>query len=240
MITTAKHGANGWCFGCSRAVTIGRGLDRDKCQRTGCEGQVRRVKNWKALEIGLHAFRLADGYFAHSAAMTVASQPGAPALLPAGDLSPASQVLRKDGSAHKFSLPHYLGQASGDQRIRDDFDRIWLTHTFLTIGHALKSASKTNQLFHAPELELIYHVRNGIAHGNRFHFDDKGKQRLADHPAHNRLAQLRVGGLLEIIAATMEGEEVLFAFAAPGDLLDVLISASEYLKRMGVGDPVRL
>jgi len=243
MNARAKNGANGWCFGCSQPATIAIGLDRDNCRRKGCKGQVRRVQNWTALEIGLQTFRLADGYFAHSAAMTVASHPQAGALLTAARRLPGNQVLRKDGSAHKFSLAHYLGLAGRDQSIRDDFDRIWLSHTFLEVGHTLKNASKkstlkTNDIFHAPELELIYHIRNGIAHGNRFHFDDNGKKRLAKHAADNRLSQHRVGGLLEI-TEKMEGKQVLFSFAAPGDLLDVLTSASEYLKRMGVGDQLR-
>jgi hypothetical protein len=34
--------------------------------------------------------------------------------------------------------------------------------------------------------ELVYHRRNGMAHGNRFNIDDRGKNRLAAHEAHNQ------------------------------------------------------
>jgi hypothetical protein len=220
-------------------VTIARGLDRGKCQRKNCEGQVRRVRNWKALEVGLRAFRLADGYFAYSAAMAVASQPEAATLAPTGSPLPAGQVLRKNGTSYNFDTLYYLGEARNDRRLRDDFDRIWLTHTFLDVGHALqvaiKSTSKNEPLLRIPLLELIYHIRNGLSHGNRFSFNDYGKSRLAQYPANNHIAQIRAGGPLEI-NANMEGNEVLFKFAAPGDMLDILLSTSEYLKKVGIGD----
>ncbi|MBO0695527.1 MAG: hypothetical protein J2P56_05435 [Verrucomicrobia bacterium] len=67
--------------------------------------------------------------------------------------------------------------------IREEFPRIWLTGALLAIGDALKE----NKYFdHAPELELVYHLRNGIAHGNCFEFTDPGRKRLAKYPAHNR------------------------------------------------------
>ncbi len=40
-------------------------------------------------------------------------------------------------------------------------------------------------------------------------------------------------------APAQQGGEVLFDFAGPGDLLDLLMSAEVYLLRMGVGDPLR-
>jgi hypothetical protein len=52
----------------------------------------------------------------------------------------------------------------------------------------------------APILELVYHLRNGIAHGNRFNIDDRGKKRLAAHEAHNRKATVKspLGTVYEI------------------------------------------
>ncbi|MFZ0267219.1 hypothetical protein [Caulobacter sp.] len=41
---------------------------------------------------------------------------------------------------------------------------------------------------HAPILEMVYHLRNGMAHGGKFNIDDRGKRRLARYPAHNRQA----------------------------------------------------
>jgi hypothetical protein len=42
----------------------------------------------------------------------------------------------------------------------------------LTLGDALQ----VHRYFdHSPELELIYHLRNGVAHGNRFTFTKAGK-----------------------------------------------------------------
>jgi hypothetical protein len=74
----------------------------------------------------------------------------------------------------------------------------------------------------APELELIRHVRNGIGHGNRFDIRDPSRSLLSTLPT-----------------IALRGTGVLFDFAGPADLLDVLTSAKIYLKRMGVGDPLR-
>src|SRR5258708_6446563 len=72
---------------------------------------------------------------------------------------------------------------------------------------------------------------NGIAHGNRFRIDNP--RSLIQFPAHSRLAHIRVGGALEVTAA-QQGKEVLFDFAGPGELLDLLVSVEVYLIRMGV------
>ena len=107
---------------------------------------------------------------------------------------------------------------------------------FLAIGDAL---SETRYFDHAPELELIYHLRNGVAHGNRFHFTDFGKKRLADHPAHNRFTPFRTDTTKFEITTALEGQPVLFDFMGPADVLDLLGAVGVYLWRMGQGDPLR-
>ena len=59
----------------------------------------------------------------------------------------------------------------------------------LAVGDALK---RHKYFDHAPELELVYHLRNGIAHGNRFTFTTHGRERLAKYPADNRDAALHM------------------------------------------------
>ena len=54
----------------------------------------------------------------------------------------------------------------------------------------------------------------------------------------NQLASVRGKIPLEITPA-LDGREVLFGFAGPADFLDLLTSAELYLKRMGLGEPLR-
>jgi hypothetical protein len=155
---------------------------------------------------------------------------------------PVGQVARSDGSFHVFDFNHYLDQARTNPLIARDLDRVWIVGAYLVVGDALqKHGTPPKRYFdRAPELELelelIRHVRNGIAHNNHFRIDNLAD--LAQHPAHNRMAHVRGGKVLEVTAADQD-REVLFDFAGSADLLDLLISAEIYLKRMGVGDPLR-
>ena len=107
--------------------------------------------------------------------------------------------------------------------IREEFPRIWLTGSLLAVGDALKD---DNYFDHAPELELVYHLRNGVAHGNRFEFTVSGRKRLAEHPAHNRDAAFE-------ITLALDGKRVLFDFIEAGDVLDLLLSVASHLDELG-------
>jgi len=90
-------------------------------------------------------------------------------------------VTRKNGPPWTFGVQDTFYEAEVRDRIREEFPRIWLTGSLLRVGDALRD----NDYFdHAPELELIYHLRNGVAHGNRFKITNL--VRLKKHPAHNR------------------------------------------------------
>jgi hypothetical protein len=105
----------------------------------------------------------------------------------------------------------------------------------LAIGDALKPHGYFNR---APELELLRHLRNGVAHGNTFRIDNL--KDLEKFPAHNRLAWIRGDNKTEFeITPNLQNQPVLFDFMGPGDILDLLISASNYLERMGNGDALR-
>jgi hypothetical protein len=179
---------------------------------------------------------MGQGHYVHSAAITIAAHPDARTLSPPrgpGNPMPVGRVVRKDGTFHTFDFNHYLDQARTDPLIADDLNRVWISGAYLVVGDAL---ARHGYFDRAPELELIRHVRNGIGHGNRFRIDDPSK--LVKFPAHNRLAKVRGGAVLEIIPS-LQGREVLFDFAGPADLLDVLISVETYLVRTGVSDPAR-
>jgi hypothetical protein len=117
----------------------------------------------------------------------------------------------------------------------DDLARVWLVGALLTVGDAL-----TNQSYfdHAPELELLRHLRNGVAHGNVFRITDL--QRLNQFPAHNRLACIKSDtNFVFEITPNVQGQPVLFDFMGPADVVDLLRSVALYLIRMGNGEPLR-
>ncbi len=184
-------------------------------------------------QIGQLAERLVDGYYAHIAAITVAAHPQARQLAPVnlpGHAVPVGIVRRKDGTEHGFHFLHYLEIAATRKDIIDELPRVWLAGSLLTIGDAL---SRHRYFDHAAILELVYHLRNGIAHGNRFKFTRTGLQRLKDYPAHNRNAFIQ-GDLKEIFEITpaLEGQTVLFDYAGPANLLDILFSVGHHLLRL--------
>ena len=181
-------------------------------------------------QIGQLAERLAQGYNAHSAAITVACHPKAvelaPSILP-GHLVSIGFVRRKDGTEHAFHFTHYLKMVAADPQIADELPRVWLSGSLLTIGDAL---ARHRYFDHAPILELVYHLRNAIAHGNHFKFTTRGLERLKKHPAHNRDAFIQ-GDLKQIfeITSDLEGTCLLFDYLGPGNVLDILMSVGHHL-----------
>jgi hypothetical protein len=80
------------------------------------------------------------------------------------------------------------------------------------------------QINRVPELELLRHLRNGVAHGNVFRIDNPAS--LIKFPAHNRLAWVRSDSKAELeITPSLQGQPVLIDFMAPGDLETSLISS---------------
>jgi hypothetical protein len=183
------------------------------------------------------AHQLANGYYAFVVAHYVAVNPlSINALPPAKEpgQNPTGQLPRKDGTFHTIDLRHYL------DLLREDFDlqghvlRAWATGALLTLGDALDK-DKRNYFDRAPVLELVYHLRNGIAHGNRFTIKDSGKKRLANYPAHNGQAAVRSPGAVFEITSETTGP-VLFDFLGPADLIDLLQSVEIHLSKPSPAD----
>jgi len=192
-----------------------------------------------ALKVAELIQRLVGGYYAHAAAITVAQDPRVKPLfntVEPGQLVPIGFVARKDGTKYPYHFHHYLDQVRASAEMSIDFQRTWLVGSLLTIGDALKRHAYFDR---APELELIYHLRNGVAHGNSFQLDKKALERLANHPAHNRLTPFRTATSTFEVTPMDRNKPVLFDFMRPADVLDVLSAASVYLWRMGKGEPLR-
>lgn len=181
-----------------------------------------------SFEVGRLASRMAQGYYGHAAAIHVAKHPRAKELAPSMSDDGSfriGHVYRKDGSAHTYMFGHYLDYLSKNTEVVDDWNRTWLVGALLNVGDAL---AKFKYFNHAPELELLYHLRNGVAHGNRFTFTKSGLDRLKIYPAHNRLARARTKEL-EIDPGVLQGNSVLFDFLEPTDVVELLQSIEMYL-----------
>ena len=185
-----------------------------------------------AFEVGRLAHRMVQGYYAYTAAIEFAKGPHAKVLAygtPLGQIS--SYIARKNGTQHTFDLPYYLCQAHTNPEIVDELPRVWLVGSLLAVGDAL---SNVEYLDHSPLLELTLHLRNGIAHGNKFTFKQgkrtPGLDQLQKFPAHNKRAVVK--GEEFQIDGNLEGHIVLFDFMGPGDVLDLLQSVEIYLTRI--------
>jgi hypothetical protein len=186
--------------------------------------------------VGQLAQDLASGYYAHAAAIAIARNPRAAILAPPtlpGHLVPIGLVGRKDGTEHAFDFRLFLERGALD--LADQFDRVWLTGALLELGDALAAERYFDR---APVLELIYHLRNGIAHGNRITIDSHGRKRLTLYPAHNRQALIRGDKLAEFeIGPGLNGSAVLFDLMGPADVLDLFMSVADHLLRIADGQP---
>lgn len=194
--------------------------------------------NQEAFDCGQLAERLVGGYYTHAAAVELVADVRSVALSPPvmpGHAVSVGFVNRNDGTQRAFHYTHFLEQARIDVTLRGDLERVWLTGSLLAVGDAV---SRSGYFDRAPELELLRHVRNGVAHGNRFNITNPVA--LATYPAHNRFAWVKSDkhSIFEITRA-LHGQLVLFDFMGPGDVLDLLDSVGLYLIRMGNGDPLR-
>jgi hypothetical protein len=104
--------------------------------------------------------------------------------------------------------------------------RSWAVGALLTLGDELSAHDYFDR---APLLELVYHLKNAVAHDNRFTITNTGRLRLARYPAHNQDAAVKspIGTVYEI-RPTLSGP-VLFAFMGAADIIDLLQSVEIYL-----------
>ena len=105
-------------------------------------------------------------------------------------------------------------------------DRAWCVSSLVLLGDRLLAEGYYDR---APVLEMVRHLRNGIAHGNRFTL--RNPDELKKWPAHTRGAACHYSEPFEV-TPDLDGTEVLFDFMGPGDILDLLISVASHLKRL--------
>ena len=209
----------------------------------------------KAFDVGRLASHLLDGYLAFASAASFIASPryveqaqraGVAVMLPGGSVTTQS-ILRKDGSLGvTYWWDHYLRRLIEDPVHLDTLERTWMAGALLTLGDALATPNDF-YLDRGPDLELIRHLRNGVAHGNRFDV----RQGQPSRPAYFygppsrfqppdgtvALPPGQVDRYFEVVAS-ISGEPVLFDFMGAGDLCDLLQFVGWRLVRIGNGDPV--
>jgi hypothetical protein len=153
---------------------------------------------------------------------------------PSAGEDPIGKIKRKDGTAHTLNLRHYLDLFREDHGLQREVLRAWAMGALLTLGDELSAHRYFDR---APILELVYHLRNGVAHGNRFNIDKKGKVRLAQYPAHNRSAVVRSpAGVVYEITPSLSGP-LLFDFMGAADVIDLLQSVEIHLSKAAGARP---
>lgn len=198
------------------------------------------IVNQAAVEVSKQTQRMASQYFAHVASMYVARHPQAEAFAPPvepGQIVPVIRIRRRDGNDMIMWFNHYLKEAN-DPNARDDFDKVWLQGALLTVGDALRAHKYFG---HEPEAEIVRHLRNGIAHGNRFNFHKSvihqasGKLR---HPANIFRYAARQSMPRHEIDVSLQGTEVLGAWGGPDAIIDCLTVLGVHLWNIGHGLPI--
>ena len=183
--------------------------------------------NQAAHDVGRLAWDLVHGYAAHIAAIRIAPRLDHKAAVKLIADHPSDSVQHKDGTNWSFDTLTALIDLVANKTIAEELPRVWLTGSLLMLGDELK---KHDYFRHAPELELVYHLRNGIAHGNQFTFTTRGLERLGKYPAHNRDAAYRHAEF--VITPELDKTPVLFDFMGAADVLDLLHSVGAHLQRI--------
>lgn len=200
------------------------------------------IINQTAWEIGILAQRLVAGYYTHMAALYVAADSRAGVLAPGvepGQMVPVLRVPRDDGTYHVFHFSHFLAEVSNPQ-LAEDFKRAWLANSLLMLGDKLGEAGYYNRApDEEPEAELVRHLRNGIAHGNKFRMRGKDivdpKTARLRCPAHNRRYTKALTMREYVVDTDLNGTTVLFDYGGPATVLDILTALGWHLTRTAHG-----
>lgn len=198
-----------------------------------------KIVNQNAVDVATLTQRMVSQYFSHHASMYVARDPRAQSFAPAiepGQNVPILKIPRRDGNAMQLWFNHYLAEGLKPTAV-EDFDKVWLMGALLVVGDAL---GENDYFGHIPEAEIIRHLRNGIAHGNRFSFHrsviDQGRCKLK-YPANiSRYAAQQAMPAHEV-DTDLQGTEVLFFWGGPDAVIDCLTALGIHLWNLGHGIP---
>jgi hypothetical protein len=198
-----------------------------------------KIANQPMVDVATLAQRMVSQFFSHHAALCIARDTRAQKFAPpieTGQHVPVLKIPRRDGSAMIMSFDHYLAE-SRKPETKQDFDKVWLIGALLTVGDALGA----NKYFgNIPEAEIIRHLRNGVAHGNRFRFSSDVKDKTSGklkHPANIFRYAGRQGMPKHEVDTDRQGTEVLFGWGGADAIIDCLTVLGVHLWNTGHGIP---
>lgn len=198
------------------------------------------VVNPAAVEVAKLAQTMVSQFSSHHAAMYVARDKRAEMFAPPiepGQIVPVLRIPRRDGNQIVLWFNHFLAEGRKPE-VMKDFDRVWLIGALLSVGDALGDNRYFN---HAPEAEVIRHLRNGIAHGNHFEFHrsviDAATGKLK-YPANIFRYAARQQMPRHEIDVHLQGTEVLWTWGGPDAILDCLTVLGVHLWHVGHGLPL--
>ena len=153
---------------------------------------------------------------------------------PVGEFVAGHLIARNDGTLIFSNLSHSVREVEPESEHRALVDRLWWMGALLTVGDAIAAAD----LDHGPDLELIRHLRNGVAHGNRFKLmkGEPRRQAFFFGPPGRFLPDRTIveGDVPHFrIDSAVHRAPVLFEFMGPGDLDDLFQFVSLRLIRFG-------
>ncbi len=158
-----------------------------------------------------------DTYAAQSMGLIFLNDPDLWNWLAAKGYDKGSRIRlgRRDNTYYEsLDLYHSIGVARGSATYNLNFMGMSFMMALSFVGDAL---SQNAYFDRTPELEFFRHVRNGISHGNRFHFEGREPVRPATFRAF-------------AIDRALEGRTVLFEFLSTGDCFDLFDHIEAHLR----------
>ena len=174
--------------------------------------------------VGSRIVSLAYGYQTHSSALEVALNSKVIEFLKDNPtlINDVGYIPRLNDFGWQYGKIRWLENKDFNSELSDDFSKVWISGAIIQAGDML---TNYNYFDRNPLLEMIRHMRNAVAHGNRFRIDSKDK--LIKFPAHNRGA--RVSGwhapTFYEITYELNEREFMGNYMLEGNILDVLLSA---------------
>ncbi len=166
--------------------------------------------NARAFAVARLAESLYADYLGYDALLKLGRDPRARAHAPErepGQNVPVGRILRPDGSeAIVYHYLHFLTAAT-QPGVELEHARAWLGGALITLGDALK---RNGYFDHDPSLEMVKHLRNAVAHGNRF--DIRDSEGLDQYPAYTVWTPESGGRLRREITADLHGKPFMFEF----------------------------
>jgi hypothetical protein len=180
-----------------------------------------------AITLGHRMVTLAYGYYSHSAAIEIAFDHEVLAFIESNSRLKENDigiVPRKTGEGHYFSKSQWLNHDDFNQHIQSEIERLWLSGALIIIGDQLRSHDYFDK---SPGMELIRHLRNAVAHNNRF--DIKAPDELITRPAHSIESRGYKPESFYEITPDLHNTVLMWEYMKPGDILDVILSTGFYL-----------